>query len=91
MSSNPTTTAIPDLSPLAPIASLIPIPGVALAVSLLLKYGPGAYTAFVGLLHNAAPTKEDYMALLKECADLPTYNEYAQKIGLPPLTDPDAQ
>lgn len=90
MSSNPPTPAapvIPDLSGLAPLAGLIPVPGVALAVSLLLKYGPGAYTAFVGLIHNANPTKADYMALLKEIVDLPDYNAYAAQVGLPPLEE----
>jgi hypothetical protein len=86
MSSNPPTpTVIPDLSAFAPLASFIPIPAVGLAVALLLKFGPGAYTAFVGLIHNANPTKADYMALLKEIVDTPAYDEYAAQVGLPPL------
>ncbi len=69
MSSNPpapdplaTATAIGQ--GIAPFAVLIPNPIAAALVTILARYGPAVYGAAVELIHNANPTKEQYLALL---------------------------
>lgn len=80
MSSNPPSASEAIGTGLAPFAALIPNPLVAAGVGVLLRYGPAAFAAFVDLIHKPEPTKEDWLALLKEASgkDYDAYIEEAR-------------
>lgn len=44
-------------------------------IQLLIQYGPGAYKAFVELLHKSDPTQADWEALLQH-ATQQKYDDY---------------
>lgn len=77
-----TTTPTPNMPPwvlalsgLAPFAQLIPNPLAATAAGVLLAYGPEALASLIALMHNPAPTQEDWLSLLQK-ASAKTYDQY---------------